>query len=100
MSRISFQRQTPEGWQSTVQRMAALNGLQIDAATAREVVKYLANNLGLAPEEAKPASWEVERRGIDYKYTANTDAEAVCIKCHSMGRVISQRRTQERVGPA
>jgi quinohemoprotein amine dehydrogenase len=94
MSRISFQRQTPEGWQSTVQRMAALNGLQIDPATAREVVKYLANNLGLAPEEAKPAAWEVERRGIDYKYTASTDTEAVCIKCHSMGRVISQRRTR------
>ena len=94
MSRISFQRQTPEGWQSTVQRMAALNGLQIDPATAREVVKYLANNLGLAPEEAKPAAWEVERRGIDYKYTASADTEAVCIKCHSMGRVISQRRTR------
>ena len=95
MSRISFQRQTPEGWQSTVQRMAALNGLRIDPATAREVVKYLANNLGLAPEEAKPAAWEVERRGIDFKYTASTDTEAVCIKCHSMGRVISQRRTKD-----
>jgi quinohemoprotein amine dehydrogenase len=94
MSRISFQRQTPEGWQSTVQRMAALNGLQIDAATAREVVKYLANNLGLAPEEGKPAAWEVERRGTDYKYTASSDTEAVCTKCHSMGRVISQRRTR------
>ena len=94
MSRISFQRQTPEGWQSTVQRMAALNGLQIDPATAREVVKYLANNLGLAPDEAKPAAWEVERRAIDYKYTASSDTEAVCIKCHSMGRVISQRRTK------
>lgn len=94
LSRISFQRQTPEGWQSTVQRMAALNGLQIDPATAREVVKYLANNLGLAPEEAKPAAWEVERRGIDYKYTASADTESVCTRCHSMGRVISQRRTK------
>lgn len=94
MSRISFQRQTPEGWQSTVQRMAALNGLQIDPATAREVVKYLANNLGLAPDEARPASWEVERRGSDYKYAASSDTESVCTKCHSMGRVISQRRTK------
>ncbi len=94
LSRISFQRNTPEGWQSTIQRMAALNGLQIDPATARQVVKYLSNNLGLAPEEARPASWEVERRGIDYKYTASADTEAVCIKCHTMGRVISQRRTK------
>ncbi len=94
LSRISFQRNTPEGWQSTIQRMAALNGLQIDPATARQVVRYLSNNLGLAPEEAKPASWEVERRLIDYKYTASADTEATCIKCHSMGRVISQRRTK------
>ena len=100
MSRISFQRNTPEGWQTIIQRMAALNGLNIDPATARQVVKYLSNNLGLAPEEAKPAAWEVERRLIDFKYTANADAESTCNKCHSLGRVISQRRTQERVGPA
>ena len=94
MSRISFQRNTPEGWQSTIQRMAALNGLSIDPQTARQVVKYLSNNLGLAPEEAKPAAFEVERRLIDYKYTANADAESTCTRCHSMGRVISQRRTR------
>jgi quinohemoprotein amine dehydrogenase len=94
LSRISFQRNTPEGWQNTIQRMAALNGLNIDPATARHVVKYLANNLGLAPEEAKPAAWEVEKRWIDFKYTASTDAENACNKCHSLGRVISQRRTR------
>jgi quinohemoprotein amine dehydrogenase len=94
MSRISFQRNTPEGWQNTIQRMAALNGLSIDPATARQVVKYLANSHGLAPEEARPAAWEVERRWIDFKYNANADAESACNKCHSLGRVISQRRTR------
>jgi quinohemoprotein amine dehydrogenase len=94
MSRISFQRNTPEGWQGQIQRMAALNGLNIDPDTARHVVKYLSNNLGLAPEEAKPAEWEAEKRLIDYKYTANADAESTCNKCHSLGRVISQRRTK------
>jgi quinohemoprotein amine dehydrogenase len=94
LSRISFQRNTPEGWQNTIQRMAALNGLNIDPATARQVVKYLANNHGLAPEEAKPATWEVEKRWIDFKYPANADAESACNKCHSLGRVISQRRTR------
>ena len=94
LSRISFQRNTPEGWQNTIQRMAALNGLTIDPATARHVVKYLANNLGLAPEEAKPAAWEVEKRWIDFKYKENADAESACNKCHSLGRVISQRRTR------
>jgi quinohemoprotein amine dehydrogenase len=95
LSRISFQRNTPEGWQTTIQRMAALNGLQIDPQTARQVVKYLANHLGLAPEEARPAAFEVERRLIDYKYTASEDAEGVCNRCHSLGRVISQRRTRD-----
>jgi quinohemoprotein amine dehydrogenase len=95
MSRISFQRNTPEGWQEVIRRMAALNGLRIDPATAREVVRYLSNNLGLAPEEARPAAFEVERRLVDYKYTASSDAEGVCNKCHSLGRVISQRRTRE-----
>ncbi|MFM8534402.1 MAG: quinohemoprotein amine dehydrogenase subunit alpha [Acidimicrobiia bacterium] len=94
MSRISFQRNTPEGWQSQIQRMAALNGLRIVPETARQVVKYLSNNLGLAPEEAKPAIWEAERRLIDFKYTASPDAESTCNKCHSLGRVISQRRTK------
>jgi quinohemoprotein amine dehydrogenase len=93
LSRISFQRNTPEGWQSQIQRMVALNDVSIDPATARQVVKYLSDHLGLAPEEARPAAFEVERRLIDYKYT-NADAEGVCNKCHSMGRVISQRRTR------
>ena len=53
MSRISFQRKTPEGWQTTVRRMAALNGMEIEPQTARDVVKYLSNNLGLAPEELR-----------------------------------------------
>jgi quinohemoprotein amine dehydrogenase len=95
ISRISFQRNTPEGWQSTIQRMAALNGLRIDPATAREVVRYLSNHLGLAPEEVKPAAWDLERRVTDFKYSANADAEGVCNKCHTLGRVITQRRTRE-----
>ena len=95
MSRISFQRNTPEGWQENIRRMAALNGLKIDPETAREVVKYLSNHLGLAPEEARPAAFEVERRIVDYTYKENADADSTCNKCHSLGRVISQRRTRD-----
>jgi len=94
MSRISFQRNTPEGWQLVIQRMASLNGLNIEPETARHVVKYLSNNLGLAPEEARPAAWDTERRPNDFKYTASSDAESTCNKCHSLGRVIAQRRTK------
>ena len=93
MSRISWRRTTPEGWEFTIKRMVSLNGLQIEPAEAREVLKYLANNLGLAPEEAHAASFEVEKRMIDYHYS-DKDVEGVCSKCHSMGRVVSQRRSK------
>lgn len=95
ISRISFQRTTPEGWERVIRRMVALNGLRIEPDTARVVLRYLANHLGLAPEEARPAAFEAERRLVDYRYEANEDAEKVCTACHSMGRVISQRRTRE-----
>jgi quinohemoprotein amine dehydrogenase len=95
LSRISFQRNTPEGWQETIRRMAALNGLRIEPHVARDVVKYLSDNLGLAPEEVRPAAWDLERRVADFKYAANADAEGVCNKCHTLGRVITQRRTRE-----
>jgi len=94
MSRISWRRTTPEGWEQTIKRMISLNNLKMEPADAREILRYLADNLGLAPEEARPAAFEVEKRMIDYKYTANKDAEEVCTKCHSMGRVISQRRSK------
>jgi quinohemoprotein amine dehydrogenase len=95
MTRISFRRTTPEGWQQTIRRMAALNGATLDPSRAREVLRYLANHLGLAPEEARPAAFEVERRLIEYKYAADKDTEQVCSKCHSMGRVLMERRTKE-----
>jgi quinohemoprotein amine dehydrogenase len=94
MTRISYRRTTPEGWEETIKRMASLNGVHMEPAAARQILRYLANNHGLAPEEAKPAAFEVERRMIDYKYAADKDTETTCIKCHSMGRVISQRRTK------
>jgi quinohemoprotein amine dehydrogenase len=94
MTRLSFRRTTPEGWQQTIRRMAALNGASLEPEKAREVLRYLADNLGLAPEEARPASFDVERRMIDYKYS-DKDTEQVCSKCHSMGRVLTERRTKE-----
>lgn len=94
LTRISYRRTTPEGWQQTIRRMGALNGAGLEPEKAREVLRWLANNLGLAPEEARPGAFEVERRPIDYKYP-DKDAEQVCSKCHSMGRVILERRTPQ-----
>lgn len=95
MTRISYQRTTPEGWEETIKRMVTLNGLKIEPAEAREILRYLADHHGLAPEEAKPGAFEVERRMIDYTYGADKDTEETCIKCHSFGRVLLQRRTKE-----
>ena len=92
LSRISFRRTTPEGWQQTIRRMVTLNDVALTPETAREVVRYLSNNLGLAPAEALDAAWEAERRSDDQPYD-DADVEETCIQCHSMGRVISQRRT-------
>ena len=94
MSRISWRRTTPEGWELTIKRMVSLNGVKLDPGDAREVLRYLSTNQGLAPEEALPASFEAEKRMIDYKYAASKDTEETCSKCHSMGRVISQRRSK------
>lgn len=95
LTRISYRRTTPEGWEETLKRMVTLNNVKLQPAEAREIVRYLADHHGLAPDEARPAAFEVERQQIDYKYTADKDTERTCTSCHSMGRVISQRRTKE-----
>lgn len=98
MSRISYVRKTPEGWQTSIRRMVSLHGARLNQADARAIVRYLADEQGLAPEELRPGLFEVERRLIDHDYEGDSDVEFTCIQCHSMGRVITQRRTEEEWG--
>src|SRR5581483_4885437 len=65
LSRISWERTTPEGWEEAIKRMVRLNGLTITPQEARSIVKYLASSHGLAPEEAKPVMYVPEHRLID-----------------------------------
>jgi quinohemoprotein amine dehydrogenase len=95
MTRISYLRKTPEGWETSIRRMVTYNGVRITPEAAREIVRYLATNQGLAPEELMPGRFEVERRLVDYRYTADTAVESTCRMCHSMGRIITQRRSGE-----
>ena len=95
MSRISYLRKTPEGWQTSVRRMVALHDVNVSPEQARDIVRYLSNEQGLAPEELRPGLFEVERRLIEHDYEGDSAVEFTCIQCHSMGRVITQRRTQD-----
>lgn len=97
MTRISYERLTPEGWQQAIKRMVRLNGLSITPDEARAIVKYLSNNHGLAPEEAKPAMYQAEHRMID-ETVPDESVRSACVICHSYGRIISQRRSREEWG--
>jgi len=94
LTRISYERTTPEGWQQVIKRMIRLNSLTISPDDAKQIVKYLSNNHGLAPEEARPAFYEAEKRVIDEKLP-DESLRATCVICHSLGRVLSQRRSKE-----
>ncbi len=94
MSRISYMRKTPEGWQASLHRMVGLQGLQIEPEQAQEIVRYLSNEHGLAPEELRPGLWDVERRTRADRYPHEVTLRT-CTACHSMGRTITQRRSAE-----
>jgi quinohemoprotein amine dehydrogenase len=94
MGRLSWLRKTPEGWQTSLRRMVSLNNVSVSPEEARAIVRYLSNTQGLAPEELEPARFEVERRLIEFDYP-HDDTEATCSACHSMGRVMTERRTRQ-----
>src|SRR3989442_540571 len=97
MRRISYLRTTPEVWEQAIKRMIRLNSLVLKPEEAREILRYLSNNNGLAPEEAKPAFWEAEHRLFrDQSDKIPDDAlQHTCNYCHTIGRVLGQRRTRD-----
>jgi quinohemoprotein amine dehydrogenase len=95
MTRISDRRATPENWELTVRRMMSLNNVKLTPDDARAVIKSLSDSHGLAPEEARPIQFEAERRLIDFAYEADKDTNTLCSRCHSIGRVLSERRTKD-----
>lgn len=93
LSRISWERATPEGWEEALKRMVRLNGLEITPVEARSVVKYLSTYHGLAPEEAKPVMYMPEHRILD-EPVPNETVRTTCMGCHPLGRALSWRRTK------
>ena len=94
LSRISWERSTPEGWEEAIKRMVRLNGLEITPAEARSVLKYLSTYHGLAPEEAKPVMYMAEHR-IQDEPVPNETVRTTCMGCHPLGRPLSWRRSKE-----
>lgn len=94
LTRISWIRTTPEGWQEAIKRMVRLNGLQLNPEEARAIVKSLSASHGLAPEEARPVMYMAEHRMIDETYPTPT-IRATCASCHPLGRPAQWRRSKE-----
>jgi quinohemoprotein amine dehydrogenase len=78
--------------------MVSLNNVKLEPADARNILKYLADYNGLAPEEVRPIAFEAERRLVEYSYTADKLTSDTCSSCHTMARVLSERRTKEDWG--
>jgi quinohemoprotein amine dehydrogenase len=94
LSRISWERSTPEGWEEAIKRMVRLNGLTVEPAEARSILKYLATYHGLAPEEAKPVMYFAEHR-IQDEAIPNETIRGTCSNCHALGKAFSWRRSKD-----
>ncbi len=94
LSRISWERTTPEGWEEAIKRMVRLNGLTLDPLEARSILKYLATYHGLSPEEAKPLMYIAEHR-IQDEVIPNETIRGTCNNCHALGKALSWRRSKE-----
>ena len=94
LSRISWIRTTPEGWEEAIKRMVRLNGVKLEPADAKAILKYLADYHGLAPEEARPVMYMAEHR-IQDEVIPNESVRATCNNCHALGRVFQWRRPRE-----
>jgi quinohemoprotein amine dehydrogenase len=94
LSRISWERTTPEGWEEAIKRMVRLNGLTLKPEEARAIVKSLSTTHGLAPEEAKPVMYMAEQRTPD-ETLPDDNVRGACAACHAIGRARSWHRSKE-----
>ena len=93
LARIGDERKTPEGWVMTIFRMQNLHGLRLPATARDTIVRYLADTQGLAPSEAAPARFALERRPNVPDLRLPGDLQRMCARCHSAARIALERRT-------
>lgn len=93
MNRIDQSRRTPEGWDMTIGRMIVAHGVRITAEERQALVKYLADNHGLAPEETQNRRYILERDFTQIEVPDDKKIAETCARCHSYARIALQRRT-------
>ncbi len=93
LTRISWIRTTPEGWEEAIKRMVELNGVRLNPEDARRIVRYLANDHGLAPEETQPVRWYLEMTQPQTESIPTPTIRHACASCHSFARPQTWRRS-------
>ena len=91
-TRITQMRKTPEGWEITLNRMAVVHGVQLSAADKADVLKYLSDHFGLAPEEAAPYRAFLEQVPYVQDKAPDPFLSTMCARCHSFARIGLERR--------
>jgi quinohemoprotein amine dehydrogenase len=94
MSRISYVRKTPEGWEETIQRMARLHGFDAAPADARNIEQYLSAKHGLTASELEPVAYSLDGDDVQ-EQVPNEAVKNACTTCHTYGKIAGQRRTRE-----
>lgn len=93
---IESVRMTPEGWRMTLSRMERVHALKLADGDEENLVKYLSDEYGLAPEEIGTFRYALERRpNHPYETVSDPSTGAACKGCHSFARIALQRRSPE-----
>lgn len=95
LSRVSYQRKTPEAWFMTIVRMELVHGLKVTDDERRALIKYLSDRQGLAPEETQGYRYILEREPNVVEPADDPELMVMCARCHSAARVALQRRAPE-----
>lgn len=95
LSRIGELRKTPEGWDRTIQRMMLWHGVEVSDDERAALVKFLADTRGLAPSEAKPYRYAIEKQPDAIESEADAELAVACARCHSFAHLALQRRTPD-----
>ena len=102
LSRISYQRRTPEGWEMSITRMRLVHRVHLSdqetpvtADIIRKLVKYFSDRQGLAPTETADYRYILERRPNVIEQHQDEEFAISCARCHSGARSALQRRPEK-----